>query len=162
MSWSMRVFSATSRDRRSRWGEDLGADCGRYHPCRERAGFEPCVRVASSRVTSFLLPSKRSEVGCPRGGSNPARQNLGEKPIQDAPRSSPHHTLDPIKYCPNAVADPCPPGSWILAPGSFLSLLLEPLHSSPLLDLDLILHLCRRAKSLDETVFAGAGCGYLE
>jgi hypothetical protein len=43
-----------------------------------------------------------------------------------------------------------------------VSPLLEPLHSSPLLDLDLILHFCRRAESLEETEFAGAGCGYLE
>jgi hypothetical protein len=113
----MRVFS--------RWGEDLGADCGRYHPCRNRAGFEPCVHVASPSVSSVLLASKRSEVGCPRRGSNPARQNLGEKPIQGAPRFSPHHTLGPINYCPSAVTDPCPPGSWILAPGSLLILITD-------------------------------------
>ena len=45
------------------------------------------------------------------------------------------------------------PGFWRLAP---------PLHPSPLLDLDLILHFGRRAKSLDETEVAGARCGYLE
>jgi hypothetical protein len=47
----------------------------------------------------------------------------------------------------------------------FAHTLLAPpctLHPSPLLDLDLILHFCRRAKSLEETEVAGAGCGYLE
>ena len=62
-----------------------------------------------------------------------------------------------LTIVPNAVTAPCPPDSWILAPGSSLSL-----HPSPLLDLDLILHFCRRAKSLEETEVAGAGCGYLE
>jgi hypothetical protein len=54
----------------------------------------------------FLVASKLSEVGRLRCGSNPARQNLEEKPIQGAPRFSPHHTLDPINYCPNAVPNP--------------------------------------------------------
>jgi hypothetical protein len=62
-----------------RWGEDLGADCGRYHPCRNRAGFEPCVHFASPSVSSVLVDSKRGEVGRRRRGSNPARQNLEEK-----------------------------------------------------------------------------------
>src|SRR5260370_27359270 len=42
--------------------------------------------------------SKRSEVGCKRRGANPAWQNLGEKPIQGAPRFSPYRPLFVICY----------------------------------------------------------------
>jgi hypothetical protein len=84
----------------------------------------------------LLLASKRSEVGCPRRGSNPAQQNLGEKPIQGAPRPAaaslwrgpalcpviplgagrdvgfaksgfrPTTRSIPFNYCPNTVPDP--------------------------------------------------------
>jgi quercetin dioxygenase-like cupin family protein len=46
---------------------------------------------------------KRSEVGCQRRGSNPARQNLGKKPIQGAPRFSPYRPLFAICYLRFAI-----------------------------------------------------------
>src|SRR5258708_6741673 len=49
--------------------------------------------VAIRRMTYGGSSSKRSEVGCQRRGSNPARQNLGKKPIQGAPRFSPYRPL---------------------------------------------------------------------
>ena len=102
MSWPMRVFSDTACGRAKISARiavattpvviapDLSHACTLYRPA--------CGRV--------LVASKRSEVGRPRRGSNPARQNLGEKPFQGAPRSSPYQTLDPTNYCPNAVTDP--------------------------------------------------------
>ncbi len=49
-SRSTRRGARKARSQSARWGENLGADSGRYPECRDRAGFEPCVRVASPQV----------------------------------------------------------------------------------------------------------------
>jgi hypothetical protein len=61
---------------RSRWGENLGA--GKRMPLRwlDRAGFEPCVRVASPRIGSFSGLSKPGGVVDQRSGSKPARNSF--------------------------------------------------------------------------------------
>ena len=66
--------------RQSEAAAGLGADSGGYPQRRNRAGFEPCVRVASPRVPSLSISWKRGTMGCPRRGSNPARQNDRKKP----------------------------------------------------------------------------------
>jgi hypothetical protein len=65
-----------------------------------------------------------------------------------SPKSSPHQRQPPLSPIRRFAQSPVRSSLW--------------LHPSPLLDLDLILHFCRRAKSLEEAEVAGAGCGYLE
>jgi hypothetical protein len=78
---------------RTRWGEDLGA--GKRIPLHwpDRAGFEPCVRVASPRIAS------PNPVGWSMHGAAQNRRGtvLAVSHILGAPSSSPHRVLGPIR-----------------------------------------------------------------
>ncbi len=45
------------------WGENLGAENGCHLPSVERAGFEPCVRVASAQRVVDLTGPQHSGSG---------------------------------------------------------------------------------------------------
>jgi hypothetical protein len=49
-------------------------------PRLDRAGFEPCVRLASPKIGSFSGLSKPSGVVHPRSGSKPARNSFSGYP----------------------------------------------------------------------------------
>ena len=118
----MRVFSTQRAvGRRSRWGEDLGAPKTSFFPTFLRAGFEP----RRGRPTSLHFEATRTDDPLDEAtrthGSNPARNAHFQ---MDHPRRAeifaPPHPGRPTIPSQVHALPPAPPGSWILAPDSFV------------------------------------------